>query len=540
MRAAERRGGALWALAAVVLVSGPAWADHHGAAHMPGPATPIGAAAADEEGAARGAGGAGADAGQGERALRFGVDVPGSDRTYQGFGRDLLGGEAGSVWMSPVDTGHLTFGEDGGAKHGWQFGFHGYARMPLRTNGRLVRARSPYLVDDNYFLSGFAYTRIHETDWAELFLSAEKGKTRFVAGFFSSQFSDWSLTSLQGQAGIATAFVEHRWEKEDVVQVDVRAGMFWDRYGFVLPYDTYMFGRTHFAGLRVATRWFDTLWFKAGYGAHAEVVSSNQGFTPMAWMAAGLDLGIVDIGGYAFRAWTRDSEREFAIIENGSMIVAGGDARAAVPLWGPLYFAGSWIRARRVQFLSNVFEVLHSTGGRGLTENFFGPDSERGIGEILFWALDTTWQWRRWSRRALGTGQAASWLGGMDVRIFGMAAHVLSEQQSENPLENRHDVKMLKWGIEPLYRAPITALNPVFFAFRFDRVILDRDYESRSFRVVTPRVGVTPAPGLDIFLAYSRYWYGDNIRLRPNQIPGDLSVTQPDERVMKMQAQVRW
>ena len=80
----------------------------------------------------------------------------------------------------------------------------------------------------------------------------------------------------------------------------------------------------------------------------------------------------------------------------------------------------------------------------------------------------------------------------------------------------------------------------MFFAFRFDRVILDRDYESRSFRVVTPRVGVTPAPGLDIFLAYSRYWYGDNIRLRPNQIPGDLSVTQPDERVMKMQAQVRW
>ena len=45
---------------------------------------------------------------------------------------------------------------------------HGYARMPLSTQG----TREPYLVDNDYYLSGFAYTRLYEPDWSELFLLA--------------------------------------------------------------------------------------------------------------------------------------------------------------------------------------------------------------------------------------------------------------------------------------------------------------------------------------------------------------------------------
>ena len=49
-----------------------------------------------------------------------------------------------------------------------KFELHGYARMPLTMQG----SREPYLVDNDYYLSGFAYTRLYEPDWSELFFSA--------------------------------------------------------------------------------------------------------------------------------------------------------------------------------------------------------------------------------------------------------------------------------------------------------------------------------------------------------------------------------
>ena len=139
----------------------------------------------------------------------------------------------------------------------WRFGWRGYIRMPVRAHGTPTDARPAYLVDDNYYLSGFAYTRVNETEWAELFFNAQKGKTRAVVGMFASQFSDWSETTLKGQSGLATAFVEHEWTTADWLDIGVRAGMFWDRFGFVEPYDTYLFGRTHAGGLALNFKFID-------------------------------------------------------------------------------------------------------------------------------------------------------------------------------------------------------------------------------------------------------------------------------------------
>src|SRR5262245_201498 len=46
---------------------------------------------------------------------------------------------------------------------------HGYARMPVAVQ---TTPRQPFLVDSDYYLSGFAYTRLYEPDWSEVFLSA--------------------------------------------------------------------------------------------------------------------------------------------------------------------------------------------------------------------------------------------------------------------------------------------------------------------------------------------------------------------------------
>ena len=69
-----------------------------------------------------------------------------------------------------------------------KFELHGYARMPLTTQG----TREPYLVDNDYYLSGFAYTRLYEPDWSELFFCAKKGNYKAEFGIFASLYSDYS------------------------------------------------------------------------------------------------------------------------------------------------------------------------------------------------------------------------------------------------------------------------------------------------------------------------------------------------------------
>jgi hypothetical protein len=440
----------------------------------------------------------------------------------------------------PVGLGRPLFGEDGkSASKDWTFGFHGYARMPLRTNNSF--SRSPYLVDDNYYLSGFAYTRVNETEWAEAFLSAEKGKTRFVLGLFASQFSDWSENTLQGQNGISTAFVEHEWDLSKNARLGVRAGMFWDRNGYVPSYDTYLYGRMHIAGLRLHTRLWDAWYAKFVFGAHAEVINANQGFTPVVFGSTGIDLGWIDLAFVAGLTWTNDSKREFSIIKDGSLRALGGEVRLGIPHVGPLYLAMSLLTADKVIFLANAFEVLHSTGGRGLTQNFFGPDSANGTGEILVGAMEFNWQLSRTLGKLFGAAAGRA-VRGLDLKLFGMFALAASKQKSEDPLKNFDDRAYYKWGWELIFRPPFEGLTWLFGSLRYDRVILDTHHESMAFRLITPRIGVTPlkSMNLDIFFSYSKYFYGENVKLRPNQVPGDTSVTKPDDQVIKFQAQVSW
>ena len=63
-----------------------------------------------------------------------------------------------------------------------------------------------------------------------------------------------------------------------------------------------------------------------------------------------------------------------------------------------------------------------------------------------------------------------------------------------------------------------------------------------SFRVLTPIIGIKPANNmdLDIFMSYSMYSYGENVKLRPNQISGDPSAIEPDDHAVKIQAQISW
>jgi hypothetical protein len=90
---------------------------------------------------------------------------------------------------------------------GVRFELHGYARMPLAAQ---ATPREPFLVDNDYYLSGFAYTRLYEPDWSELFFSASKGNYKAEFGIFASLYSDYATPRLENQLGIAQARASRR------------------------------------------------------------------------------------------------------------------------------------------------------------------------------------------------------------------------------------------------------------------------------------------------------------------------------------------
>jgi len=399
--------------------------------------------------------------------------------------------------------------------NGVKFELHGYARMPLATQGT---PREPFLVDNDYYLSGFAYTRLYEPDWSELFFSATKGDYRAEFGIFASLYSDYASPELEHQLGLAQASVSAK-RFLGVEPLSVQLGVFWDRFGHIEPYDTYVFGRTHQGGIKAAYELPGGGRVQAGIGLHQAELSQTQGLTPVAHVAGSYPVGPVDVGAYVLRSWTRDV-RQLSPIQDGTMWVAGADARYTLPAErGSVYGAFAFMTMDKVLYLAPALEVMHSTGGRGLTENFLGTtSSDDGTGKMYTLAVDAPIQ-------------ITPEIG---VRAFGMLTWVRSHQVDEmDPATNKDRRLYLKWGVEPSY----LIRNRVRVSARFDRVVLDMYDSANSFRVLSPKVAVPLADWGELFVQYSHYWYGDKVHLRPGQVP---LVTEPDTNVIKLQAQVVW
>jgi hypothetical protein len=398
---------------------------------------------------------------------------------------------------------------------GVHFELHGYARMPLAAQGT---PRAPYLVDNDYYLSGFAYTRLYEPDWTELFFSAKKGHYKAEFGIFASLYSDYASPQLENQLGVAQASVTAE-QFLDQQGLSVQLGVFWDRFGYLEPYDTYVFGRTHQGGVKVAYELPVGGHVQAGVGLHQAQLQQNQGLTPIAHVAGKYPVGPVEVGAYLLRTWTRDKP-QLSPIQDGTMWVGGLDARYALPDdHGSAYLALAHYRMDKVLYLAPALEVMHSTGGRGLTENFLGlEDSDDGTGSMTTLAADVPF--------------AIDDKAG--VRAFGMATWVRSQQVDEmDPLINKDRRMYLKWGVEPSY----LVIPQVRVSARFDRVILDLYDAENSFRVLSPKVAFPLKQWGELFLQYSHYWYGDKVHLRPGQVPLE---SEPDADVFKLQASVVW
>jgi len=399
-----------------------------------------------------------------------------------------------------------------------RFELHGYARMPLSAQ---TTPREPYLVDNDYYLSGFAYTRLYEPDWSELFFSAKRGNYKAEFGLFASLYSDYASARLENQLGVAQASVTAK-KFMNVDPLTVQLGVFWDRFGYIEPYDTYIYGRTHQGGVKAVYDLPGGGRVQGGIGIHQAQLQQNLGLTPVAHVAGAYPIPGVDgleLGVYTLRTWTRD-KRQLSPIKDGTMWVAGADARYKLPgNRGLAYLAFGYYNMSQVLYLAPALEVMHSTGGRGLTENFLGLDSsEDGTGHMYTLAADVK----------------TNITDRIGARAFGMTTWVRSKQVDEmDPLLNKDRRLYLKWGVEPSFKI----IPQLRASARYDRVILDVYDSENSFRVISPKLAFPLDTWGEIFFMYSHYWYGDKVRLRPGQVPLE---TMPDSDVFKLQAQVVW
>lgn len=428
---------------------------------------------------------------------------------------------------------------------------HGYFRAPFAFSwrksegstggsGSQTAIHTPWLVDDDYFNSGFAYTRIQEHDWTELYLSVGNKYVSGTIGLMNSLFSDWARPLLDNQLGIAQGFLTLRYQFEPrraKVRLQLKGGSFWDRFGWLESYDTYMFGRTHQLGVQgrldVSLGKVD-FWVLYGFGAHLEAIDLNQGLTLLNYVHAGVSYRrMFQFGFYYLDSLTRDV-RQLKEITNADMNVVGLDVAVQTPYSGRLYLAASRVGADHAIYLAPAIEVVHGYGGRGITDNFLGTDkSEHGTGNLWNFAFEGSYSLRRLLGKVKPSAQRFLHGGDITLRYFGMVTYVESMQADPDPAINRDRRTYFKWGGELGW----LALSWLGVSLRYDRVILNMDDDADSFRIVTPRLTFFSKWFLDaqIYLQYSHYFYGDRVTLRPGQVALE---TIPDKDVFKIQAQI--
>ena len=438
-------------------------------------------------------------------------------------------------------------------KRNLRFAFHGYFRAPMRIT-KVPRAdgstkdnegdsnwRTPFLVDDDYYKSGFAYSHIQETDFAELYFSVGNEKVTATVQFQGSLYSDAAKNDISRQPGLSQGWLTYRTDLDFIpffkTRLRVKGGAFWERYGHLTKYDTYIFARTHQMGENVRLEFEKdqlTFWLQHGLGTHLEDISANQGLTLLNYASIGASYArTIELGGYVFDNQARD-KRALTQLTDASMGIVGVDVRADTHYAGRVYAATSYLSAKNATYMAPAVEVMHSYGGRGITENYLGTQSsENGTGSL--WNLgfqydlslaDITKGWT-------GRGSPLPWNGDISASLFGVYTFVQSKQTSVDPLLNRDEKKAFKYGAEGGYR--ITEWMSA--SLRYDRVVLDVDDSANSFRIVSPRLAFFTSfiTREMLYIQYSRYLYNERVRLRTGQ---QNLETIPDDHVLKIQAQM--
>jgi hypothetical protein len=306
--------------------------------------------------------------------------------------------------------GGLTpaYGQKAADEGDWRFDFHGFLTMPLRA-GLNTRAGSvtteqhsevlhaPPVVPD--YRDSFTYTTVVPQPYVQLnFSYGNSVVTGNVVILARTASTGASFYNPPDQSGISDAFLNYRLANlAKNVHFEANVGAFTNRYGTMGEYDEGKYGtpviaRVNGVGENVIAK----------FGLGNAVVELEQGIqgqfdkfpydtAPAGWNGFGdpnagsgfvnhLHAGIgylstATLGLHYLSAWTQDDRASQGTRPDGRLGVLGADVRLTTGNIGHLYVAASRTKADHAGSVGRILEVLNTTSGRGLMDNYLGPNS---------------------------------------------------------------------------------------------------------------------------------------------------------------------
>lgn len=470
------------------------------------------------------------------------------------------------------------------AQEGWEPFITGYFRAPMAIgissrrnpddpNGPDHRqyAYAPNrTMDSNYY--SFAYTRLQEQDWAEIYIGARKKHVEAAVALMGSWYQAAGFRNYDSGWAPALAYLKLDTDFELgglTPNIAVTGGAFWPKFGTFEKYDTYTLGRFHHVGeqvhLTAPVASEVTVALTQGFGTGREG-NYNAGAPPPYNYSVGLTLlhyehlsltykDYVDVGLHYNHSWTRDPSmlqttalgRSYTPAREAEVTTIGGEVSLSAPYAGSLWVSPSHITVKNGWALPDAgIEVMHSLSGDGLATNYLawsgsladstGSGSLLNVGFLYENSLSTL------------LGKADRSAPDVTLNVFGLFADItLDLPQGSTITQDR--IGQLKYGAD----LELQALDWLAFMVRWDEVNYNLDHPGYVFSSITPRVTFSShfLSGESLYIQYSRYRYGDQMVLAGKwpwgtQMVAGSDIVQggtytgdkPDMDVVKLQATV--
>jgi len=426
-------------------------------------------------------------------------------------------------------------------------------------------------VDSSYW--SFAYTRLQEQDWAEVFIHEKHKHAEAVVGWMGYWFQAVGFRNPDAAwaPGVAYLTLDTDFEVGSVKpNAALTVGAFWPGYGYFAKYDTFTLGRFRQIGelAKLTLPISDVaVTLAQGFGTGRDG-SFNYLAPPFYGAITGLDLlawanvrvaykKLADVDVHISNQWTSDPNltqsstpgpKSFTAVRDAHLSVMGVEANVNAPYAGHFWLSPSIMKVRNGWAIASTgTEVMHSLGGAGVATNYLGwtnsPSDSTGSGSIL--NLGFLYENSLSTVRGRERGSV---LPDVTASFFGLLASSSLDLPAGSTLPYK-TIKQFKWGVD----ATLQALSWLGVMARFDSVNYDLDHPAYLFSAITGRLIFSShfLSSESIYLQYSRYRYGDKMVLNgqwPWGAPlvagtnvlqqGPYSGTKPDMDVLKLQAEI--
>jgi hypothetical protein len=505
----------------------------------------------------------------------------------QPAGKSSVEGRASAEVSTPAAAApEPSEAKPGEKKSDWETFLSGYFRAPMAigisNRAHPAQANAPTeaqysygptrTVDSNYY--SFAYTRLQEQDWVELFVHGKKKHVEAVVGWMGYWLSSVSFRNPDAAwvPGVAYLTLDTDFDAGSLKpNVALTAGAWWPKFGYFEKYDTFTLGQFRQLGeqvrLKVPVNQDLTVTLVQGFGTGRDG-SYNPQAPPPYQSIVGLDLlhyehvqvaykELIDVGLHFNYQWTRDphlhqqerTSRSYSDAREAKFSTMGAEVNLKVPYAGRFWVSPSLTRIRNGWALGGTgTEVMHSIGGVGYATNYLAYDNEPTIANGTGSSLNFGFLYENKLSEVLGKpGEVRP---EVTLNVFGLYIDAKNDLPHGSIL-TQDRLKEMKYGAD--VTAQVTDWLGVML--RWDEVNMDLDNSGYVFSAISPRLTLSShfLSGESIYLQYSHYRYGENMTIAgtwpwgttiiPGATPtqgGPYTGHKPDMDVIRLQATVKF